>query len=103
MNLRKWSVAHTKGLLVGILIPLFLVPLVLFGMAWLQDYSFDSMWFKFAHQSLFRSKALSLSIISNLIWFYRALNREKYDFAMGIILGSMCYLPYILYVNLILQ
>lgn len=103
MNLKKWSVSHTKGLLVGMLVPLLFVPLVLFGMAWMQDYSFDSMWFKFNHLSLFRSKTLSLSIISNLFWFYTSLNREKYDFAMGIILGSMCYLPYILYVNLILN
>ena len=102
MNLRKWSIGHTKGLLIGIFVPLLLLPVVLFGMAWMQDYSFDSMWFKFMHQTAFRSKAISLSIISNLYWFYLSLNREKYDFAMGIILGSMCFLPYIIYVNLIL-
>jgi hypothetical protein len=48
------------------------------------------------------SKIISLAIISNLIWFYIFINRNNYGLAMGIILGTICYLPYIVYVNLIM-
>jgi hypothetical protein len=48
-----------------------------------------------------RSKFLSLAIIANLFWFYLSLNRERYELGMGIILGTILYLPYVLYVNVI--
>jgi hypothetical protein len=44
---------------------------------------------------------ISLAIIANLLWFYLCLNREKYGLAMGIIMGTILYLPYVLYVNMI--
>jgi hypothetical protein len=48
-----------------------------------------------------RSKFLSLAIIANLLWFYLTINREKYGLGMGIIAGTILYLPYVLYVNVI--
>jgi hypothetical protein len=99
MNLRKWNLAHTKGLLVGLISPFVFIPIVIFIMAWLQNYSFDTIWYKFTNGVVFRGKYLSISCISNLLWFYMSLNREKYNFAMGVILGTICYLPYILYIN----
>ncbi len=102
MNLRNWNREHTLGLLVGALFPIVFIPLVVFILAWSQDYHFSQLWFKFMHNHFVRSKYLSISVISNLIWFYWSLNREKYNFSMGIILGSFCYLPYIIYVNFIL-
>lgn len=101
MNLRNWSVAHTKGLLVGIISPLVFIPVVIFLLAWSQDFLFNQLWYKFQNQELVRSKVISIAIIANLLWFYLSLNREKYGFAMGVIIGTMCYLPYILYVNFI--
>ena len=99
MNLRNWTSAHTKGLIVGILSPLIFIPIVIIFLGWSQNFDFSRLLSKFTHDQLVRSKMMSLAIISNLIWFYLSLNREKYGFAMGIILGSICFLPYILYVN----
>ena len=42
----------------------------------------------------------SLALISNLIWFYMFLNREYYDVARGIIFAMLCFIPYMIYVNL---
>ena len=102
MNLRNWNREHTKGLLIGILSPIVFIPLVIFILSWAQDYYFSQLWFKFMNNHLVRSKYLSIAVISNLIWFYRSLNKENYNFSMGIILGSLCYLPYIIYVNFVI-
>src|SRR5574343_30994 len=99
MNLRNWSKAHTKGLIVGIISPLVFIPLVIILLGWAQNFDFSRLWSKFTHDQMVRCKMVSLAIISNLIWFYLSLNREKYGFAMGVIIGSICFLPYILYVN----
>lgn len=102
MNLRNWSKWHTFGMLTGFITPLILFPVVLMLIAWLQGFYFSQLWDKMIAEAVMRSKIISLSVLFNLIWFYRSLNRGKYDFAMGIILGSAMYLPYIFYVNLIM-
>ena len=43
------------------------------------------------------SKMLTLAVLANLGLFYIFLNKEKYQFAMGVILGTVCYLPLIVY------
>ncbi|MBU2018118.1 MAG: hypothetical protein KJ941_00615 [Bacteroidetes bacterium] len=97
MNLRNWNKQHTIGLLIGILAPLICIPLVVMILSSVQGYSFTRLWntFEFNHQV--QSKIVSLSIIANLGLFYVFLNKEKYNYAMGIILGSICFLPVILY------
>jgi hypothetical protein len=99
MNLRNWSRQHTLGLLTGLVSPFVFLPVVLFALAWLQDYTFDSLWYKFTIESASRMKFISIGAISNLLWFYKAINQEKYDFAMGVILGTFCFVPFIIYVN----
>ncbi len=102
MNLRNWSRQHTFGLLIGAASPLVFAPLILFIYAKIQHFLFAQVWYKFISDPNATGKFISLAIIINLLWFYLFLNREKYNFAMGIILGSVLYLPYIVYVNLIL-
>jgi len=97
MNLRNWSKGHTIGLLIGILTPLVIFPLVLLVMAWTQDYMFEQLWSKFKFNGPYRIKIFTISNIANLITFYTFLNREKYPWAMGIILGTIAWAPYILY------
>lgn len=101
MNLRNWGSAHTKGLIVGILSPLVFIPLVILLLAWAQNFEFSRLWHMFQHDQIVKSKVVSIAIISNLIWFYLSINRDKYYFAMGVIIGTICFLPYILYVNFI--
>lgn len=101
MNLRNWSSAHTKGLIIGIISPILFIPVVMLLLAWVQDFYFSQLWYKFSYDEMVRSKIISISIISNLLWFYITINKDKYGLAMGIILGTICYLPYILYVNFI--
>ena len=102
MNLRNWSVSHTKGLIAGLLSPIVFIPIVVSLLSWMQNYQFQQLWYMFMHDSVTRSKFLSIAIISNLVWFYTFLNREKYGLAMGVIVGTMCFLPYIIYVNFIM-
>jgi len=99
MNLRNWTRDHTKGLLIGVLVPLIFVPLVFLILTWVGDYYYSQLWVKFKIILDYRVKILTLSVLSNLIWFYVFLNRERYNLAMGIILGSMLYAPYVIYIK----
>lgn len=99
MNLRKWSMDHTKGLLLGVVTPLLFIPLVLLVIAFSQNYDFEFLWYKFHLNGPYRIQIVTISIIANLVWFYIFLNKERYNFAMGIILGSVLYAPYIIYIK----
>ena len=99
MSLRNWSWNHTKGLFLGFITPLCVVPLVIYLSAVAQNYMFEQLWRKFTYNEPFQIKMITLSIIANLAWFYLFLNKSKYNLAMGIILGSMLYAPYIIYIK----
>jgi hypothetical protein len=102
MNLRNWTKQHTYGLAIGILSPLLFVPLVIVMLAWSRNYPFEEIWNMFLLSKQTMSKVVSLAIISNLLWFYVFINRNNYGLAMGIILGTIAFLPFIVYVNLIM-
>ena len=99
MNLRNWSRDHVIGMAFGILTPIVLMPLVIYLWAVWQDYTFEYMWREFRFFPNPRIKMITLSIIFNLFWFYRFLNKEKWQRAMGVILGSLAFAPYILYIK----
>ena len=99
MNLRKWSTQHTIGMIIGFLGPFLYIPLVMLIIAKTQHFYFNQLWSSFFFNEVTRGKFISLAIIPNLLWFYIFLNKEKYNLAMGIILGSALYLPYILYIT----
>lgn len=101
MNLRNWSRYHTIGLLIGFLGPMIYIPATIFIMSKVHNTYFDVYWHMFTSLKSTQGKFISLSIIPNLVWFYIFLNKEKYPVAMGIILGSFLYLPYIIYINFI--
>lgn len=90
---------HTKGLLIGIVTPLVFIPVVILIISWLQNYYFAQLWYKFNLNDQYHVKIITISIISNLIWFYFFLNKEKFNIAMGVILGTIAYAPYILYIK----
>lgn len=100
MNLRTWSKQHTLGMLLGFIGPMLYVPLILLIIMKSQNYYWEQVWSKFVYNTAAQGKFISLSIIPNLAWFYFFLNREKYNIAMGVIIGSALYLPYILYITL---
>lgn len=99
MKLGKWTTDHTKGVLLGVITPIIVVPLVVLIMSWIQSYYFEQLWDKFVLNTPFRIKTMTISIISNLAWFYFFLNRERYNVARGIIIGSLLFAPYIIYVK----
>jgi hypothetical protein len=99
MNIRNWSKQHTFGVILGIIVPLLVVPLVILINAMAQDYTFDRLWRKFELIRPFQIKMLTISLIANLVTFYIFLNKEKFKFAMGIILGTIAYAPYIIYIK----
>ncbi len=90
---------HTKGLLLGLITPLLFIPLVLLVIAFSQNYYFEFLWNKFHLNGPYRIQIITISIIANLVWFYIFLNKERFNFAMGIILGSVLYAPYIIYIK----
>lgn len=97
----NWNLRTTVGTIIGILSPFICVPLTILIIAWAQHYPFSLFWDRFFMDINVMSKFLSLSIIPNLIWFYVFLNKERYDIARGVIVGSALFLPFIVYVNLI--
>ncbi|MCH2224115.1 MAG: hypothetical protein MK066_05045 [Crocinitomicaceae bacterium] len=99
MNIRNWSKGHTFGLILGILVPLLVVPLVLLIQSFAQNYTFERLWRQFEVIRPFQIKMLTISLIANLVTFYIFLNKERYKLAMGIILGTIAYAPYIIYIK----
>ncbi|MDG1148454.1 MAG: hypothetical protein P8N52_09135 [Crocinitomicaceae bacterium] len=99
MNLKKWSIDHTKGMLLGILTPLVVLPVVLLIIGWVQNYYFEQLWSQLVVNKPYRIKMITISIIANLGWFYFFLNKERFNFAMGVILGSIIFAPYIIYIK----
>lgn len=97
----NWNARTTVGMLIGILSPFICVPLTILIISLTQHYPFSLFWDRFFMDLNVMSKFLSLSIIPNLVWFYVFLNKERYDLARGIIVGSALFLPFIIYVNLI--
>jgi hypothetical protein len=99
MNLRNWTKFHTIGMIIGFIGPIIYIPLTMLIISQVQNFQFNRLWDMFFISKSTQGKFISLSIIPNLLWFYIALNKEKYNFAMGVILGSALYIPYIVYVN----
>ncbi|MDX2361105.1 MAG: hypothetical protein QNK23_09880 [Crocinitomicaceae bacterium] len=99
MNLRNFTKEHVKGMLLGIITPLIFVPIVVFILSLVEDEYFKWLWAKFLTIDAYQVKVITLAIIANLGWFYLFLNKERYNIAMGVILGSVAYAPYIIYVK----
>lgn len=91
---------HFVGFGIGILSPLLFIPIVLFILASVTSVSYGYIWEQFITFPEYTCKYTSLALISNLLWFYMFLNREYYDVARGIIFAMLCFIPYMIYVNL---
>ena len=96
----KLNKNHFVGFGIGILSPLLFIPIVLFILASVTSVSYGHIWEQFITFPEYTSKYTSLALISNLFWFYLFLNREYYDVARGIIFAMLCFIPYMIYVNL---
>lgn len=99
MNLRNWTRDHTLGVVLGLVFPIIFVPLVVLVLSWIQNYDFTELWGRFLYFYQVRIQVLTISILANLGVFYFFLNKERYNLAMGIILGSILYAPYIIYIK----
>jgi len=96
----KLNKNHFVGFGIGILSPLLFIPIVLFILASVTSVSYGYIWEQFITFPEYTSKYTSLALISNLLWFYMFLNREYFDVARGIIFAMLCFIPYMIYVNL---
>ena len=99
MKSKNTSIDYLKGALIGIITPLIVVPIVLLIISWTQGYDFERLWGEFVRNETSRIKILTISIIANLGWFYFFLNREYFNIGKGIIIGSILYAPYIIYIK----
>ena len=100
MEIMKISKEAWIGFFIGFLSPFVLLPLVLMLMSLAFSYEFTYFWNKVFTDAQFSSKCLSLGSIPNLLWFYIFLNRENYSTARGIILATLIFVPYSIYVNI---
>ena len=97
----KFSKKNLAGTVIGFIMPVLILPLTVYILGIVQKYPFQVLWNKLVENPMVLSKFLSLSIIPNLIWFYFFLNRDRYELARGIIIGSALHFPFIVCVNLI--
>lgn len=93
---KKWI-----GFLFGVILPFILVWLVIWILATAGDYSYKFMLDKFINSDKTRVQIISLSAIGNLGLFYLFLKKNLNQAAMGVIFGTMAFVPYIIYIKFI--
>jgi len=86
------------GTLIGILTPILFLPVLIFFLSLSKGIDFEVIWSQISNNNMNTSKYLSLAMIVNLFWFYYFLNKEQYHLTRGIILGMICFAPYMVYI-----
>tara|TARA_B100001063_G_scaffold94032_1_gene87577 strand:- start:1228 stop:1533 length:306 start_codon:yes stop_codon:yes gene_type:complete len=86
------------GTLLGVITPILFLPVLVYFLSLSKGMDFDVVWGQISTNNMNTSKYLSLSMIVNLIWFYYFLNKEQYHLTRGIILGMICFAPYMVYI-----
>ena len=86
------------GTLIGILTPILFLPVLIFFLSLSKGIDFEVIWSQISNNNMNTSKYLSLAMIVNLLWFYYFLNKERYHLTRGIILGMICFAPYMVYI-----
>ena len=86
------------GALLGVITPILFLPVLVYFLSLSKGMDFDVVWSQISTNNMNTSKYLSLSMIVNLIWFYYFLNKEQYHLTRGIILGMICFAPYMVYI-----
>lgn len=89
------------GTIIGVLTPILVLPLLIYLLSMSKGIGFDIVWEQILNNNMNTSKYLSLSMIVNLLWFYYFLNREMYHYTRGVILGMICFAPYMIYIYFI--
>ena len=84
--------------LLGVITPILFLPVLVYFLSLSKGMDFDVVWGQISTNNMNTSKYLSLSMIVNLIWFYYFLNKEQYHLTRGIILGMICFAPYMVYI-----
>ncbi|OUT68171.1 MAG: hypothetical protein CBB76_10955 [Crocinitomicaceae bacterium TMED16] len=86
------------GTLIGILTPILFLPVLILFLSLSKGIDFEVIWSQISSNNMNTSKYLSLAMIVNLLWFYFFLNKEQYHLTRGIILGMICFAPYMVYI-----
>ncbi|OUT70455.1 MAG: hypothetical protein CBB76_05970 [Crocinitomicaceae bacterium TMED16] len=86
------------GTLIGILTPILFLPVLILFLSLSKGIDFEVIWSQISSNNMNTSKYLSLAMIVNLLWFYYFLNKEQYHLTRGIILGMICFAPYMVYI-----
>lgn len=97
MNLRRWTKNHTIGLILGLITPIFFIPVTIWIYSFTENISFSKLFELFRILNDMKGKFISLACIANLGWFHLNIKKQNYNRAMGIILATMLYLLVILY------
>ncbi len=97
MNLRRWTKDHTIGLILGLITPIFFIPVTIWIYSFIEHISFSKLFDLFRILNDMKGKFISLACIANLGWFHLNIKKQNYNRGMGIILSTMLYLLVILY------
>lgn len=90
MNLRNWSIDHTKGLMVGILTIVVCIFIVLWIFSLQTGHSYSLLFQRFTFLHEYTAKVISLAAIGNLPWFhFVSLKQGKWAFGQGIIVATV--------------
>lgn len=99
MKIIKLTKHHGLGVLIGLVSPLIFIPIVIFIFSCIQNHEFGRLWSDFKRFDAMQVKVITVALLSNLIWFYRTLNKEFFNVGRGIIIGTLLFSPYIVYVK----
>lgn len=87
------------GLIVGLLGPTIGFWGVVLYFDAVERIEFSRLWNLFLHNPNKQSAIISLSLIFNLFLFYAFLRLNMNSTAMGVVLGTMLYIPVVLYLK----
>lgn len=87
------------GFITGAIGPLFGLLLVFVFYMVVENFTFNRLWHEFMSTPDQKSRFLSLSVLVNLAIFYLFLRKDFNSSAMGVVLGTMLYIPVILYLK----
>jgi hypothetical protein len=103
MNIKNWSIEHTKGLIVGILTILVAIFIIIGIFSYTNNVSYNEMMHRFIHLRVYTAKIISLAAIANLPWFhFVSLKQANWAFGQGIIAATVIDLLVMLVVKFIL-
>ena len=99
MNKKSKFNKRWVGGIIGVIGPVIGLFIVFTFYNLFENLSFNRLWYEFMSTPDQKSRFISLAVIVNLPLFYLFLKKNFNSSAMGVVLGTMVYIPIILYLK----